>query len=132
MLLSRAVKAKEADKRRALWTEIKKQLVSHERAELAEVYPALGSDSRTEDIARIHAKEAGELERTIKQIDALSFNSPEWQHQIGQLTKLVKSHVAEEEGEFFPQAQEVLGKDGAKQLEKPFMSAKEREMSSIY
>ena len=50
VLLSRAEGTKDAEKRRELWTEIKKQLVSHERAELAEVYPALGSDSRTEDI----------------------------------------------------------------------------------
>ncbi len=130
-LLSRAAAAEDAEKRRDLWTEIKKQLVSHERAELTTVYPALGGDSRTEDIVRLHAEEAEELERAINQIDALSFDSPDWQRQVQHLTKLVKRHASEEEGEFFSRAQEVLGKDGAKRLEKPFMSTKEREMSSI-
>ena len=120
VLLSRAGGTKDAEKRRELWTEIKKQLVSHERAERAEVYSALGGDSRTKDIVRIHAEEADELERSINEIDAVSFDSPEWQRRIEQLTKLVKQHVSEEEGEFFSQAQEVLGKDGAKRLEKPF------------
>jgi hemerythrin superfamily protein len=131
VLLSRAGETNDAEKRRVLWTEIKKQLVSHERAELAEIYPALSSDPRTEDIVRAHAAEAGELERTINQVDATSFDSPAWHRQIENLIALVKNHVSEEEDEFFPRAQEVLGKGGAKRLEKPFISTKEREMSSM-
>jgi len=132
VLLSRAGETKDAKQRRELWTEIKKQLVSHERAELAEIYPALSGDPRTEDVVRVHAAEASELERTINHIDTMSFESPEWHRQIEKLISLVKNHVSEEEDEFFPRAQEVLGKEGSKRLEKSFKDTREREMRSIH
>jgi hypothetical protein len=131
VLLSRAGETKDAVKRRDLWTEAKKQLISHERAELAEIYPALSGDSRTADIVRIHTAEAGELERAINHIDAMSFESPESHRQIEALLSLVKKHVSEEENDFFPRAQEVLGKEESKRLERPFNARKVQEISTI-
>lgn len=130
-LLARADSATDPEKRRDLWREIKKQLISHERAELTEVYPPLSAYDSTRDIVARHGQEANELETTIQQIDAMNFDTPAWKPAIERLTALVKQHVAEEEGEFFPRAQEALGDEAAKQLEEPFMRAKQREMNTV-
>jgi hemerythrin superfamily protein len=130
-LLSRAESATDTEKRRDLWREIKKQLVSHERAELSEIYPMLSAYDTTRDIVARHGQEAQVLESTIRQIDAMTFDTPAWKTSIERLTALVKQHVEEEEGDFFPRAQEAIGDEAAKQLEEPFMRAKQREMNAI-
>jgi hemerythrin superfamily protein len=130
-LLSRAQSTTDIEKRRDFWREIKKQLVSHERAELSEIYPTLSAYDTTRDIVGRHAQEANVLESTIHQIDAITFDSPAWKTALERLMGLVKQHVAEEEDEFFPRALEALGDEAAKQLEEPFMRAKQREMNAI-
>jgi hypothetical protein len=130
-LLGRAESSTDLEKRRDLWREIKKQLVSHERAELTEIYPLLSAYDSTREIAARHAQEANALEAMIQQIDAMTFDSPAWKPSLERLSALVKQHVAEEEGEFFPRAQAALGDEAAKQLEEPFMRAKQREMNAV-
>jgi hemerythrin superfamily protein len=130
-LLSRAESTTDVEKRRDLWREIKKQLISHERAELSEIYPMLSAYEATRDIVGRHGQEAQVLETTIRQIDAMSFDTPAWKTSIERLITLVKQHVAEEEGEFFPRAQQALGEEAVKQLEEPFMRAKQREMNAV-
>ena len=131
-LLSRAHGTEDAGKRRDLWSEIKKQLVSHERGELAEVYPAIAARPGTTDIVQRHAEEANQLETAINKLDGMSFEGQSWKAAIEHLTALVKQHVEEEEHDFFPRAQEALGDDGAKRLEGPFLAAKQREMNNIH
>jgi len=131
-LLSRAESTKDISKRRDLWAEIKKQLVSHERAELAEIYPAIALYEETQDVVKRHAVEAAELESTINQLDATGMDSPRWNINIERLAQLVKQHALEEENEFFPRAQEVMDEEEFKELENAFLRAKEREMASIH
>jgi hemerythrin-like domain-containing protein len=130
-LLSRADSTTDVAKRRDLWRELKKQLISHERAELSEIYPLLASYQATRDIVRRHATEAATLESTIMQLDAMNFDTPAWKPTLEKLIALVKRHVAEEESEFFPRAQETLGDDAAKELEETFLRAQQREMTEI-
>jgi hemerythrin superfamily protein len=130
-LLSRAESATDFSKRRDLWGEIRKQLISHEQGELLEIYPALESYAATRDVARRHAEEAGELEALIREVDSVGFQSDAWQPTLANLIAKVTEHVQIEETEFFPRAQEALGEDAAKQLEAPFMKAKEQAMQKI-
>ncbi len=130
-LLSRAQSTTDVEKRRDLWREIKKQLVSHERAELSEIYPTLSAYDSTRDIVGRHAQEANVLETNIRQIDAMTFDAPAWKPSIERLIELVKQHVDEEEKDFFPRAQAALGDEASKQLEEPFMRAKQREMNAV-
>ncbi len=117
-----------ADKRAELWPKIRIELLSHEKGELREVFPALRDDAQTRPMAEQHDREAGELESQIQRIDALGFDSPNWEPEFNRLVELVKQHVDEEESSIFPKAQEVLGKDRAREMEPRFMAAKRAVM----
>ena len=130
-LLARADSTTDIDKRRDLWTEIKKQLVSHERAELAEIYPVLAGYDQTREIARLHDAEAQTLESTIMQLDAMTFETPAWKTTLEKLTALVKQHAEQEENDFFPRAQKTIGDEASRQLEDLFLKAQKRAMADI-
>jgi hypothetical protein len=131
VLLKRAAGVSDVEKRRDLWATLRRELLSHERAESQVVYPALERLSGMEDIVQRHAEEADTLEVAITEIDIAGCSSPNWQTHLQRLVALVHKHVDEEEHEFFPRAQEALGKDATRDLEGPFIAAKERAMESV-
>jgi hemerythrin superfamily protein len=130
-LLKRAENTDDPAKREDLWRSIRRELLSHERAELNTVYPALKQEPATRDIPKHHNEEVPELEAAIAEIDLVGFSSTEWKPLIQRLTALVTEHAEEEENEFFPRAQEALGKETAAKLEEPFNAAKKRAADSI-
>jgi len=125
-LLASVEKATDHTKRSELWRQIRKELLSHEQAELLEIYPVLEGYAATRDIARIHAEQAGELEELIRHVDAVAVQSDAFRPAIQRLIVKVSEHVAEEEKRFFPQAQQALGEERVKKLEKPFLETQER------
>ncbi|HTV20056.1 MAG TPA: hemerythrin domain-containing protein [Polyangiaceae bacterium] len=131
VLLKRAAGVDDVEKRRDLWSTLRRELLSHERGELNVVYPTLEQHPATRDIAQRHAADAHTLETTINEIDAAGCASPQWKPLLERLVTLVQHHVDEEEHEFFPRAQEAIGKDAASDLEAPFMAARERAMEGI-
>jgi hemerythrin superfamily protein len=134
VLLKRAAGVDDVQKRRELWATLRRELLSHERGERQVVYPALEDLedlANLQDIVQRHAEEADTLEAAIIEIDIAGCSSPNWPSHMQRLIALVQKHVDEEEDDFFPRAQEALGKDVARDLEDPFMAAKERQMESI-
>jgi len=106
--------------RRELYPTIRKELLAHEKGELAAVYPFLARYPKTNDIAAEHNRGAAELETAILTLDNLDAADPRWQIGFERLASLVTKHVAEEEGEFFPRAQEAIGKENAEMLESSY------------
>lgn len=113
-------------KRGELWPTIRQELVSHEKAELRELYPVLREHEQTRALADRHEAEAGQLSALIDRIDAAELSSADWGHLFDQLVDQVEQHVKEEEGEIFPKAQEVIGAARAKELEPRFLAAKKQ------
>jgi hypothetical protein len=122
-LLARAKKADNPEKRRELWSEVRCELICHERAELGTVYPVIEENPMCADISRAHAEGARELESAISSIDALGYDSALWQDSVQSLIQLIEQHVQQEEQEFFPRAQDTIGKEAAHALERPFLAA---------
>jgi hemerythrin superfamily protein len=109
-----------------LWPTLRTELLSHERAEMRELYPLLRAYPETMLLANHHDAEAGELESLIQRIDALPPTAAERHALFEQLVDKVTHHAGEEERDIFPKAQDVLGKDRAIQLEKTFLAAKQQ------
>jgi len=122
-LLGRAKEADSPDKRRELWSAVRRELICHERAELATVYPVIEENPLSADISRQHAEGARELESAMAEIDALGYESPRWRDSLHELSQLIQQHVEQEEQEFFPRAQDTIGKEAAHALERPFLAA---------
>ena len=123
-LLRRLKGSSDEDLRAELYPTIRRELLAHERGEMIAVYPVLAQFTETAGIAAEHEREAAELEAAIAAVDALSFDAPNWSASFERLATLVEEHVDQEESEFFPKAQAVLGEDEAKALLPRFEAAK--------
>jgi hemerythrin superfamily protein len=122
-LLSRASTSNEPARRRAFWAEARRQLLSHERAEEQVVYATLEGYDTAQTLLEQHGDQAVELELAIADLDASDWESKSWIEQLRDVTVMVEEHVRDEETEFFPRAQELLGENTARELEDPFSSA---------
>lgn len=109
-LLLRVKGSANLDVRRELFPEIRAELVSHEKGELAEVYPAFLKHESLAGFAERHEGDAGTLERMITRLSAVPYEDASWGPMFDELVEAVARHVKEEENEFFPTASRTLGK----------------------
>lgn len=116
------------EKKSELWPEIRRELLSHERGELREVYPVLRQYPDTVALAERHDAEAGELERLIERLDTAL--AEDWRALYDQLVDTVVRHAREEESEIFPRAQDVIGHQRARDIEPRFLAAKKQAAMS--
>ncbi|HEX3775220.1 MAG TPA: hemerythrin domain-containing protein [Polyangiaceae bacterium] len=123
-LLKRVSMSSDVKLRSELYPTIRRELLSHERAEMDVVYPELARYPETAAISAEHAREAQELEAAIQAVDALAFGDAQWSQAFERLVSLVEAHVNEEESEFFPKAQKAIGEDATKALLPRFEAAK--------
>jgi hemerythrin superfamily protein len=123
-LLKRLKGSSDESLRAELYPTIRRELLAHEKGEVTAVYPVLAQYAETSGIAAEHQREADDLKAAIAAVDALSFGDSSWATTFERLATLVEQHVDEEESEFFPKAQEVIGEDQAKALLPRFEAAK--------
>jgi hypothetical protein len=108
-LLMRVKASSDPGVRAELFPKIRAELLSHEKGELLVVYPALREFTDTAGIADKHDMEASQLQKTLDALTGTAYDDPSWEPQFIALIDLVQRHVAEEEGDWFPKAQAVLG-----------------------
>jgi hemerythrin superfamily protein len=123
-MMKRVRKSTDPEERREQWSHIRRELLAHEQGELAEVYPLLAGNDATREIIALHSQEAGQLQEAIAAVDALNVSSDAWAASFERLFALVEQHVAEEEGDFFPRAQEVIGEEQSKAVLERYEAAK--------
>jgi len=118
-------------KRSELWPKIRQELVSHEKAELREVYPALREHPETSALAERHDAEATELSALIERLHQTDVAAAEWGPMFERLVGLVDHHVEEEEHDIFPKAQEAIGADRAREIEPKFLAVKKQIAGTV-
>ena len=123
-LLERVKASSDPSLRAELYPTIRQELLAHEKGELVAVYPRLAQFPETAKIADEHNRDAQELQAAIAAVDALSFSDVSWGPTFERLLKLVEEHVQQEESEYFPKAQELLGDEEAKAMLPRFEQAK--------
>lgn len=111
--------------RREHFPHIRAELLSHEKAELAEVYSVLANTEQLRNVVLEHNEQAHNLEKAIADVDAIDFTSEEWATSFARLLGLVQAHVEEEENDFFPKAQEVIDEEDSKQMLTRYEAAKQ-------
>ena len=118
-------------RRADLWPKIRQELLSHEKAELREVYPVLREYAETRALADRHDAEASELSALIDRLEATSIAAPEWDPMLDRLIDLVEHHVEQEERDIFPKAQQAIGTERAKAIEPRFLAAKKQAAQTV-
>jgi hemerythrin superfamily protein len=114
-----------------LWPTIKRELISHEKAEVREVFPTLRTSPITRAYADHHDAEANQLEYLIRTVDELAIGSQERRDTFQRLIDTVAHHAKEEENEIFPKAQEAFGKEVAERLDVSFKAMKKQVSEGI-
>lgn len=114
-----------------LWPTIRRELLSHEQAEMREVYPMLRTRDATRALADHHDAEARELEQLIASVDELAFGSSAQREMFQRLLDKVVHHAREEENDMFPKAQHAIGKDQTEALEARFLATKQQIAGSL-
>lgn len=129
MLLERA---KASDQKfTELWPTIRRELLSHEQAEMRELYPVLRAKEETRGLAEHHDTEANVLEQLINEIDRMVVGAPGRRHAFERLVNAVKHHAREEEHSVFPKAQEALGKGAAEVIESKLLATKKQIIAMV-
>jgi hemerythrin superfamily protein len=119
------VKASSDPKLRAeLFPVIRNELLGHERGETEVVFAALEVPAETQAIAAQHRQEAVELEKLLEQLSHLDYADAQWVTTFEAMVDTVQRHAKEEEEQFFPTAQRVLGSDVAEQMQARYEDVK--------
>jgi len=119
------------EERRTSWPLVRRQLLSHERAESLEVYSALEGHEGARDILEQHSSRASELESLIGELDNIDYDSEQWYGKLRDVVAQVEDHIREEETEFFPRAQELIGEVGSLELKDRFVSAQREVVHTL-
>ena len=93
-----------SEERRDLADTVISELVRHSVAEEMYVYPAMKKYLQDGDEAVDHdVEEHKELEQTMKKLESVDAQSPEFKQLLGELEDILRDHVSDEENEQFPQ-----------------------------
>jgi hemerythrin superfamily protein len=105
----------ERARRKQLVDQVTLELVRHSVAEEAEVYPAVKNRLGETEAERAKHEHA-EAEETMKRLETLQPDDPAFDSEVGTLMLEVRAHVAEEEGEMFPQMRQVFSPEELAEL----------------
>lgn len=100
------------------------ELIRHSVAEEAEVYPAVVKKVSKEEAERSKHEHA-EAEETMKRLEGLQPDDAAFDSELSTLMREVRKHVAEEEGQVFPQMRQVFTEDELVELGMKVASVKQ-------
>lgn len=129
-LLMRVKRSTDVEVRRHLFPDIRRELLAHEKGELAVVYPAFRRHPALVSIADAHQGEADQIEQVIQQLSTTDYADASWGRIFDRLVDLVMHHATEEENQYFPKASRVMGDDEPNVLEKQYLDAKKSILST--
>lgn len=120
----------DSQSRRALFSELKKELQIHADAEERHFYIPLFKDDLTQDKARHSVAEHQEIDELIEKLEETDWSSPGWLTYARQLREKVIHHLDEEEHEVFQLAGKVLSQAEKTALAKAYRASMEKQRSA--
>ncbi|HEY4078193.1 MAG TPA: hemerythrin domain-containing protein [Rhizomicrobium sp.] len=127
-LLEMLAESDNAREQKSLVAKIKAALVPHTKAEEKIVYDAVLALRGKE--AKIDGNEGyiehGLADQTLKKLDKLTANSPEFNAAAKVLKELVDHHVQEEERNIWAQVRENFSVEQREKMNRDFLAAKKR------
>lgn len=129
-LLKRISVSHDPQVRARLFPQVRDALLRHERGEMRVLYPALREYNETRSIAEEHDREGKEMEALLDTLSRESYESGRWEATFRQLVELVEHHTSQEEGSYFPTAQNAVGIREAERLDQRYRSNKDGNVNA--
>lgn len=107
-LFKKIEKAKEGDKKKALFEELASNLAAHDAIEREIFYPACEKKMGLTDLLGEALAEHGVVEFSLYLADE-ALGEDDFDFKVTVLKEIVEHHVGEEEKDFFPKAEKALG-----------------------
>lgn len=126
-LFARTQVAPDPEAKQTLWTELRRSLLSHERAKSHELYRVCDEYPSLLVYSEEATHQNRVIESLVRDLSSLAFDSAEWRTTFEDLRDKVQSHIEREEAEVFPRAQAAMGTDRAEVLELAYISARRSE-----
>lgn len=127
-LLGKLVESDNAREQKSLVGRIKQALVPHTKAEEKVVYDAVLALKGRE--AKIDGNEGyiehGLADATLKKLDKLTANTPEFKAAAKVLKELIDHHVKEEEDNIWAQVKDNFSGDQRERMNRDFLAAKKK------
>jgi hypothetical protein len=130
-LLERLRQDGDPDLRRGLFPEVRNKLLAHEEGELMELYTLLRRDPRTRALTERHDRQAGQLRVLVDALSSLEPDDPAWPSRLADVIAELEQHVADEEGQYFPEACAVLGREESERLEAVYTTSRQRILEKL-
>ena len=127
-LLGKLSESDDAREQKSLLNKVKQALIPHTKAEEATVYDpvaALKAEKAKIDGAEGYTEHAL-ASATLKQLDTLTANSPEFKASAKVLKELIEHHVKEEERNIWAQVRENFSAEQREQMNRDFLAAKKK------
>lgn len=124
-LMEQLLLTKNKNERLSLFEEIKHELLLHAKTEQDTFYKELENKKPAKERIEEAEDEHKEIEKYLKKLSGLEFNSEEWIEQFGEFKHNVTHHVKEEEEGIFEKAKKVLSDKRAEELADEMKELKE-------
>jgi hypothetical protein len=125
-LLLRVKASSDPKVREEFFPLIRQELLSHEKGELADVYPVFERHPELVEFVEEHEEDATEIEERIDLVTETPYDDARWAPRFEQLVDLVSAHVEEEETEYFPAASKVIDREQSEKMLARFEATKAR------
>jgi hemerythrin superfamily protein len=103
---------------------IRQELLSHEKGEVTDVYPAFAAHPELAEFAEEHEEDTSELEESIDLVTETPYDDERWSARFAELVDVVSAHVEKEESEYFPTASRVIGREQSEAMLARFEATK--------
>lgn len=96
--------------------ELAADLAVHSKVEETIVYPRLQQFDELREMVAEAFEEHRVAEQLLEELAAMEQKDQQWDAKLTVLKEMIEHHVEEEEGELFPEAEELLGEDEAAEM----------------
>jgi len=115
-LMTRATAANAEERREELLSELRSQLVAHERMEEEVFYPPLRDEKKTHDIVLEGYEEHHVADLILDELLETPADTDIWHAKMKVLKESIEHHIKEEEEEMFAKARKVLSEAELEEL----------------
>lgn len=107
------------------------ELSLHAEVEETIFYPRVREEEKLREMVGEAYEEHHVAKYLLEELAQLSMEDERWDSKLTVLKEMIEHHVEEEEGELFPKAAKVLGKEDAKALGQQIEAAKEQGLKAM-
>lgn len=131
-LLKKLTQSKRAAEQKALVAQIKKALVPHSKAEELVVYDAVAAlkDEKPQIDGAEGYTEHALASATLKQLDTLTPNTPEFKAHAKVLKELLDHHIKEEESAIWSDVRKNFSDEQRSRMNRDYLAAKKQVVVS--